>query len=148
MCQKEKNTMRSYIAFLLTILFFIACKKQKNGNTAFAGIWVETSLRLDTFDFDFGNRVDQGGQFPVADFNTNSYIDTVLNPNYPVSHSTTYNYYFTNDMKRIQMRNFLSSSSYFGEFKFSLSGDKRKFTIDKFYSRRSLPAVIEFERIK
>jgi hypothetical protein len=140
--------MRSYIAFLLTILFFIACKKQKNGNMAFAGVWVEASLRLDTFDFEFGNRFGSYDQHPTAKFSTNIYIDTVLNPSNPVSHSTTYNYYFTNDMKRIQMRNFLSSSSYFGEFNFSLSGDKRKFAIDKFYSRRSLPAVVEFERIK
>jgi hypothetical protein len=140
--------MRSYIVFLLTILFFIACKKQKNSNTSFAGVWVETSLRVDTFDFDFGNRADLSGGYPAADFNTNIYIDTVLNPNFPVSHSTVYSYYFTNNMKSIQMRSMLSSSTYFGEFKFSLSGDKRKFTIDKFYSRRALPVVIEFEKIK
>lgn len=140
--------MRSYITFLFTILVFIACKKQNNNNSAFAGVWVETSLRLDTLDFDFGNKADWGGQYPVVDFNTNIYTDTVLNPNFPVSHSTVYSYFFINNMSSIQMRSMLSSSSYFGEFNFSLSGDKRKFTIDKFYNRRALPAVIEFERIK
>jgi hypothetical protein len=139
--------MRSYIAFLFIMLFFIACKKQKNSNTvSFEGIWVETSLRLDTFDF--RNGFGSIEQYPTAKFSTNIYIDTVLNPNYPVSHSTFYSYYFTDNMKSIQLRSMLSSSSYFGEFKFSLSGDKRKFTIDKFYNRRALPAIIEFERIK
>lgn len=140
--------MRSYITFLFTILVFVACKKQKDNDTAFAGVWVETSLRLDTLDFDFGNRIDWGGQYAVADFSTNIYIDTVLNRNFPVSHSTVYSYYFTNGMRNIQMRSMLSSSTYFGEFKFSFSSDKRRFTIDKFYNRRALPAVIEFERIK
>jgi hypothetical protein len=140
--------MRSSIVFLLTTFIFIACKKQKNSNTAFAGVWVESTLRLDTFDFDFGNQFGLYDQYAVVKFSTNIYIDTVLNPSYPVSHSTTYNYFFTNNMKSIQLRSFLSSSSYFGEFKFSFSDDKRRFTIDKFYNRRVLPAVIEFERIK
>jgi hypothetical protein len=140
--------MRSYIVFLLTILFFIACKKKKNSNTAFTGVWVETFLRLDTFDFEFGNQFGSVGQYSTANFTSNRYIDTVLNRDFPVTHSSIYEYYFTSNRTIIGLKSSYSSSTSFGEYKFSLSGDKRKFTVDKFYNRRALPAVIEFERIK
>ncbi len=115
---------------------------------AFEGVWVESSLRLDTLDFDYGNRVDWSGQGNVLSFKTNIYTDTVINPNFPVSHSALYQYFFTNNKTKLNLRNFYSSSTGYGEYTFTLSPDLKKFTVDKFYNRRALPVVIEFVRIR
>ena len=115
---------------------------------AFQGVWVESSLRVDTLDFEYGNRVDLDGENFVVEFRTNTYTDTLLNPNFPVNHYDTYEYYFTDNKTKINFRNFNSPSSYFGAFTFTLSADLKKFTTDKFYNRRALPAVIEFVRIR
>jgi hypothetical protein len=55
--------------------------------------------------------------------------------------------YFNKDKNRIYLRSVLSSSSFYGEYKFKQTEEK-KFEIDKFYLRRSLPATIEFVRIR
>jgi hypothetical protein len=133
---------------ILPVCFFVSCQKQKSKPVAFQGVWVESSLRLDTLDFEYGNLIDWSGVGLILDFRTNIYVDTVLNPNFPVSHSGSYTYYFSNDKKIIYLRNFNSSSTYFGTFTFTLSADLKRFIIDKFYNRRALPAVIEFVRIR
>ena len=139
--------MRLFL-LILFVYFFVSCQKQKTVSKGFLGVWVESSLRLDTLDFEYGNLIDWSGVGLVLNFRTNTYLDTVLNPNFPVSHSGSYTYYFTNDNKIINLRNFISSSTYFGAFTFTLLPDLKKFTIDKFYNRRALPAVIEFIRIR
>jgi hypothetical protein len=92
--------------------------------------------------------VDWGGENSAVEFRTNTYVDTVLNPNHPVNHYSTYEYNFTNNKTKINLRSFYRSSTYFGEYLFTLSADVQKFTIDKFYDRRALPAVVEFVRIR
>ncbi len=135
--------------FIIVVLLFSACAKNKTAvATAFSGVWVESTLKLDTLDFEYGNLIDWSGQGNVLSFRSNIYTDTVLNPNFPVSHSASYQYYFTGNKTKLNLRNFISSSTYFGEFTFTLSADLKKFTIDKFYNRRVLPAVIEFVRIR
>ena len=140
--------MRTFI-FILALGFLLnSCSKQKRNKQAFYGVWVETTLRLDTLDFEFGNRVDWSGDYSALQFSTNTYTDTVLNPYYPVNHSDTYEYFFNNTMSQINMRGSVSSSTNFGVLSFALSGNKQRFSISKFYFRRSLPAVIEFVRIR
>jgi hypothetical protein len=133
---------------ILAVCFFISCQKQKTKAMAFEGVWVEKTLRLDTLDFEYGNLIDWSGQGNVLSFKTNIYTDTVINPSFPVSHSALYQYFFTNNKTKISLRNFYSSSTGYGEYTFTLSADLKKFTIDKFYNRRALPAVIEFLRIR
>lgn len=130
------------------ICFFVSCTKQKGKIMAFQGVWVESSLRLDTLDFAYGTLIDWGGDNSVVEFRTNTYVDTVLNPNHPVNHYNTYDYYFTNNKTKINLRSSYSSSTYFGEYTFILSSDLKTFTIGKFYNRRILPTVIEFVRIR
>lgn len=125
-----------------------ACKKSVNSKIPFEGVWVESSLRLDTLDFDYANRVDYGGEHTPLYFSTNTYFDTLLNPMFPVFHTAEYRYYFNKDKSSIFMRNWLiSSTRSYNEYRFRIIDDKR-FEIDKFYLRRSLPAIIEFVRIR
>jgi hypothetical protein len=135
--------------FLLTGVLFFSCNKNKDeARIAFSGVWVETTLRKDTLDFEADKLIDRGSGYAMIVFNSNTYTDTVLNPNYPVNHSTLYNYYFSDGMNKIYMKDILSSNSNFPVYNFILAANKLRFTIDKFYMRRSLPAIIEFERIK
>jgi hypothetical protein len=135
--------------FLLTGVLFFSCNKNKDkARIAFSGVWVETTLRKDTLDFEADKLIDRGSGYAMIVFNSNTYTDTVLNPNYPVNHSTLYNYYFSDGMNKIYMKDMLSSNSNFPVYNFILAANKLRFTIDKFYMRRSLPAIIEFERIK
>jgi hypothetical protein len=130
------------------LLLICSCTKKSTTPKAFKGVWVETTLRLDTLDFEVNNLVDNGSGYAIADFKTNTYIDTVLNPNYPVNHSSGYHYYFAADDNKIYLRSLFSSFNGFYEFAFSLLPNQQRFTINKFYLRRALPAVIEFVRIK
>lgn len=140
--------MRFIILMFAFALMVGACKKSTNNKIPFEGVWVESSLRLDTLDFDYAKRLDYGGEHTPLYFSTNTYFDSVLNPVFPVFHTTEYSYYFNKDKSSIFMRNWLiSSSTNYGEYKFKQIGDK-KFEIDKFYLRRSLPATIEFVRIR
>lgn len=137
-----------FIAIAVIFSFLnIACKKSVNNKIPFEGVWVERSLRLDTLDFDYANHVDYGGEHTPLYFSTNTYVDSVLNPTFLVSHTAQYSYYFNKDKSRIYLRTAFSSSSFYGEYKFKQTEDK-KFEIDKFYLRRSLPATIEFVRIR
>jgi hypothetical protein len=135
--------------FAFSLLLVISCtKKSAIIPTALSGIWVETTLRLDTLDFEINNLIDNNSGYTVANFSTNSYTDTVLNPNYPVNHSSIYNYYLNTDSSKIFMRCMLSSFSGFNQYNFIMQGSQQRFSIDKFYNRRALPATIEFLRIR
>jgi hypothetical protein len=137
------------ISFTLLLVFFFSCNKNKHeGESSFKGVWVETTLRLDTLNFETNKLIDRGSGYSMVAFNSNTYIDTVLNPNYPINHSTSYDYYFDDTMNKIYMRDILSSYNGFPIHRFTLAADKLRFTISKFYLRRSLPAIIEFERIR
>jgi hypothetical protein len=140
--------MRYFIILFAAGLLAMGCRKSKKAETPFTGVWVESSLRLDTLDFEAQNLMDLAGDYPLVSFQTNVYSDPVLNPNYLVSHSDHYSYYFTDNNSRINLRGMLSSSSYFNTYNFSLASGGQRFTVDKFYGRRSLPAVIEFVRIR
>lgn len=135
--------------FLLLFVMLFSCNKNKDqANTAFSGVWIETTLRKDTLDFEADKLIDRGTGDAMVVFNSNIYSDTVLNPNYSINHSTLYNYYFSDGTNKIYMKDILSSNSNFPVYNFTLAASKLRFTIDKFYMRRSLPAIIEFERIK
>jgi hypothetical protein len=137
------------VSFLLLFVLFFSCNKNKYGaGTAFSGVWVETILRKDTLDFEADKLIDRGSGNAMVVFNSNTYTDTVLNPNYPINHSTLYNYYFSVGTNKIYMKDILSSNSNFPVYNFTLAANKLRFTIDKFYMRRALPAIIEFEKIK
>jgi hypothetical protein len=131
--------------FFLFAISIMACKKNATHVPPLQGLWIEKSLRLDSMDF--------SNTFPSTDENKFSfdlksrpYIDVSQNPNYPINHSAGYRYYL--EGQYIFLNSFYSSSTYYSKYDFQLSDDKRSFTIKRFYSRNSLPAFIEFERIK
>lgn len=141
--------MRYLFVFLAAGLFITACRKSKNEQgPGITGVWVESTLRLDTLDFDMQHLMDLSSGYSLAGFQTNSYSDPVLNPNYPVNHSTHYDYYFNHSKDQLSMRSMLSSSTAFQTYNFSMSAGGQRFSIDKFYLRRSLPPTIEFVRIR
>ncbi len=131
------------IVFAIIICFTAACKKSKTELLIF-GVWVEKSLRLDTLDFNIQNRVD--ATEPTVNFLSGPYIDTVLNPNFPVSHASLYSYKFLNDT--LQLRSYLSSLGRFQSYPVTFYADGKTFSIGKFYNRRALPQIIEFEKIR
>ncbi len=61
------------ISFVLTGVLFCSCNKNKNeAGTAFSGVWVETTLRKDTLDFEADKLTDRGSAMVV--FNSNTYL--------------------------------------------------------------------------
>lgn len=134
---------RYFLAIAVILITIGACKKSETPTTTeyTGGVWVEKSLRLDTVDFTYGDVIG-----PTVYLRSQPYMDTVLNPNYPVTHATMYSYILKCDS--IRLRNFLSSSSFFQTYPISFAADKRTFIVAKFYNRRVLPAVILFEKIK
>lgn len=140
--------MRIIKILIVFSLMSFACKKSAIKNFPFEGVWVESNLRLDTLDFEYAGRVDYDGEYTPLYFSTNTYMDSVLNPAFPIFHTALYNYYFNKDKSRIYLRNYLTSSSTtYLEYNFKVIDDKR-FEIDKFYLRRSLPQSIEFVKIR
>lgn len=138
------------LLFALSLLSLTAsCKKNKGSNTSgLQGVWVETTLRLDTLDFEINNLIDNSSGYAAVNFKTNTYNDTVLNPNYPVNHSSFYHYYLDSRQTVMNLKSAYSSYSGFFTYKFALQANGKQFSIDKFYLRRSLPSTIEFIRIK
>lgn len=135
--------------FIFSLLLVASClKKSTPIPTTLSGVWVETTLRLDTLDFEVNTLIDNSSGYAVANFNTNSYSDTILNPNYPVNHSSIYNYYLNATNSKIFMRSMLSSFGGFSQYNLNMQGNQQRFSIDKFYTRRALPATIEFLRIR
>lgn len=133
-----------FSVFIISIICFAAACKKSTIEQPIYGVWVEKSLRLDTLDFDIQNRMDAAE--PTFNFLSKPYSDTVLNPSYPVSHASMYNYALVGDT--LQVRNFLSSSTWYQRYRISFSADGKTFNIGKFYNRRALSATIEFEKIR
>lgn len=130
-------------------VLFCSCNKTKDrAGKTFSGVWVETTLRKDTLDFEADKFIDRNFGYAMVVLNSNTYTDTVLNPTYPVNHSTSYSYYFNEPVNEIYMKDILSSNNRFPVYNFTLATNKLRFTIAKFYMRRQLPAIIEFERIR
>lgn len=145
-CHKRMKSLLIYLAF---ILLLGSCKKQAGSDSRLSGIWVETTLGLDTLDFNYNNLIDYSGNYEgIISFRTNTYTDSVLNPNYPVNHSTLYEYYFENNINIIRLRDFLSSSTHFLPYSFSVSPDNNLITVSKFYLRRQLPATLTFRKVR
>jgi hypothetical protein len=140
--------MKPIIVLALLLFAGYSCKKEMQKSEIFSGVWVESSLRLDTLDFESANLIDYAGENDPVFFQTNTYSDPVLNPSFPVNHSSLYDYYFNKGMDRIYLRSFLSSSSAHNSYRIQLSDDQKRFTAEKFYPRRALPDVIEFVRIR
>lgn len=141
--------MKKLTAPLLSLLLLAACNKQKDADTPISGVWVETSLSLDTLDFDYNHLIDYGGTYDgITSFRTNTYTDSVLNPVFPVNHSTLYEYYFEGNKNILRFSNLLSSDISFIPYRFRLSADGTTFTIEKFYQRRQLPSTITFRKIR
>lgn len=138
------------LAYAMVLLIITASCNKKNEPTKdiLEGVWVETTLRLDTLDFTINQFIDNGSGYKAADFKTNSYSDTVLNPNYPVNHSSQYNYFINQGNTALNLRSFYSSFSGFQQYNFTINNSLNRFTVQKFYTRRSLPPAIEFERIR
>jgi hypothetical protein len=139
--------MKTLIAAAL-LLIMTSCKKNNSSSNVFEGVWVESSLRFDTIDFEINNIIDNGNGYRLINFKTNTYTDTVLNPTYPVNHSTHYDYYLNNQQKTINLRSYLSSYSGFYSYNFSMATDAKSLTVDKFYLRRNHPATVQFVRIR
>ncbi|MBL7722679.1 MAG: hypothetical protein JNK27_00950 [Chitinophagaceae bacterium] len=141
--------MKSLITILGFLVLLVSCKKQASSENEFSGVWVETTLELDTLDFNYSNLFDYSGNYDgIVSFRTNTYTDTVLNPDYPINLSTLYQYYFENNGAVIRLRDFLSSSTQFLPYSFSLSADKNHITVSKFYLRRQLPATVTFRKLR
>ena len=134
-----------YPAIALMLITASACKKSNSKQLVF-GVWVEKSLRLDTLDFDIQNLID--ATEPTVNFLSKPYTDTVLNPVFPVSHASLYNYLLNDNKTNIQLRSHFRSSTGYDSYSILFSTNGTAFTIGKFYNRRSLPAVIEFEKIR
>jgi hypothetical protein len=138
--------MRVFIILILIVGCLISCKKDdKKTSKRLSGIWVETSLRVDTLDFNYMDLIDKSSDNSLVVFKSRPYTDVSINPDYPVNHSSWFDYYFKQN--KIFMRSMLSSSSFFGEYDFLMEPNQQMFSIKRFYGRKSLPETIRFERL-
>jgi len=119
--------MRKLLLFILPLFIITACKKETTSDSL-EGLWIETTLRLDTIDFDGGSF----GSTPAFDLRSQPY-------------RSLYNYSLRTDS--IRLRSFFSSYSRFYSYFFRRE-DSRRFTIGNFYNRPGLPTRIRFERIR
>lgn len=142
----RKRHMRFFIILVLMVGCLISCKKDYNKTSKrLSGVWVEASLRVDTLDFNYMDLIDRGGDNPSVAFKSRPSTDVSINPDYPVNHSSWYDYYFKDN--KIFMRSTYSSSSFFGEYDFLMETNQQEFSIKRFYGRKSLPETIRFERL-
>jgi hypothetical protein len=138
--------MRIFIILVLIVGCLISCKKDdKETSKRLSGIWVETSLRVDTLDFNYMDLIDKSSDNLLVVFKSRPYTDVSINPDYPVNHSSWFDYYFKQN--KIFMRSMLSSSSFFEEYDFLMEPNQQMFSIKRFYGRKSLPETIRFERL-
>ncbi|MEO7313507.1 MAG: hypothetical protein ABIX01_24200 [Chitinophagaceae bacterium] len=136
--------MRKLFPAIVFILLGTVCKKPTIAPLPLSGIWVEKSLRMDTLDFETQNQGVFSG--PTIFLRSSPYSDPVLNPAYPTNHSSIYQYNLVGDT--LHLKNFVSSSSLFVPFHCVLSAGSNELRIDKFYNRRSLAAVVLFEKVR
>jgi len=120
--------MRKLLLFLIPLFAISACKKE-TASENLVGLWIETTMRLDTIDFDNGRLY---SSTPSFDFRSQPY-------------RSLYNYSLQTDS--IRLRSIFSSYSGFYSY-FYRREESRRFTIDNFYNRPGLPARIRFERIR
>ncbi|MES2776973.1 MAG: hypothetical protein V4722_22540 [Bacteroidota bacterium] len=130
-----------FIAVALICFTALACKKSEPDPPTLLGSWVEKSIRLDTLDFFY---TDLFG--PAMQWRSANYTDSVLNPNFPVNHSGLYSCLHLGDS--VRLRNIASSSGISFTYHLSFLAGGNTFSIGKFYSRRPLAAIIEFERVR
>lgn len=140
------NTRLLY--YLLIILLISACSKSAGPRTILEGVWVEKTYRLDTLDFDKGNAFGNASeQNHTVYFGSRSFVDTTLNPIYPVVNTSFYAYRLGSDS--IYLRNFLSSSTGFQPRFFKMNSGEQSFQVSKFYIRTGLFSyILEFQRIR
>ncbi len=146
-CQRLQNRHMRAIIFLLLILTVgvLSCSKDKVSSERLSGTWVESTLRLDTLDFSTMDLIDRNSEHLLVVFKSRPYQDISINPDYPVNHSSWYDYYFESD--KIFMRSFLSSSSFFASYGFLMLPGDKAFIVKRFYGRNSLPETIRFEQL-
>jgi hypothetical protein len=124
----------------------LSCEKEKDSpRERLSGTWVESTLRLDTLDFSYMDLIDRNSEYLLVVFKSRPYQDILINPDYPVNHSSWYDYYFEAD--KIFMRSIYSSSSLFGRYEFLMLPGDGAFTVKRFYGRNSLPGIIRFDRL-
>ncbi|MDI9364194.1 MAG: hypothetical protein QM541_04525 [Flavobacterium sp.] len=133
------------VIVILFVTFFITCTKD-NTPVTLSGIWVEQSLRLDTFDFVAGDTLGTYRGYKTLGFKCKPFSDVSINPNYPINNSAFFAYYYTADS--LFLLNFISSSLTFQKCKFQMSTNQQTFNVSRFYNRNSLPATLTFEKIK
>jgi|GEM_PF-5863897 hypothetical protein len=137
---------------LISLFFLVsvtACTRdsvQLLNPQSISGVWIESSLRLDTLDFDSFPK-DSNAQHEHVLLRSKPFTDASLNPTYPVNPSAIYNYYFKADS--VYLYNLYSSLYKFNPYKIQVSSDVRFFDIEKFYTRTGLnKTVLRFERFK
>jgi len=121
--------MRKFLLFIFPLFVITACKKETTSDNL-QGLWIETTLRLDTIDFE--NLAFSTSDPPTFDFRSQPY-------------RSLYNYSLRTDS--ILLRSFFSSYSGFYSYYFRRE-DARRFMIANFYNRPGLPARIRFERLR
>jgi hypothetical protein len=124
--------MRRLLLCLFALIVIAACKKGDTSSNAFQGIWIEKTQRLDTIHFD--NLAFSGSNPATLDFRSR-----------PSTYSSFYNYDVKTDS--ILLRNFVSSSLMFNAYNFKQNGSSL-LTIGNFYHKPSLPAILQFERMR
>ncbi|MES2776976.1 MAG: hypothetical protein V4722_22555 [Bacteroidota bacterium] len=128
----------------IAIISFFSCKKDDIPKTDdFAGIWVEKTQQLDTLDFDEWRTMVQSE--PIAMLRCQPFIDSVTNPTFVISREF---YWYKAEGTNLLLRNGLSSTMTYTTYPIVFSADRRTFSIDRFYKRRSLANRIEFVRIR
>lgn len=137
---------------ILPVLVFVSfmynsCTKDKQANAKYMnGVWIESSLRLDTLDFDKQSLMGFENDPSVVSFRSRPYKDITINPDYPVNHSGIYNYYLEGN--KIFMRNLISSSTYYQQYYFAMASNQQSFTVLRFYGRKELADTIRFDRLR
>lgn len=123
-------------AALIIILFLLlSCTKNTTSVSTLSGIWVEQTLRLDTLDFELGDK------FGTVNGNKTFFLNSSSSTN-----TNVYSYYFKLDT--IRLSSVVSSFAFFGSYKFKMRTNNRFFDVERFYNRNSLPTTITFEKIK
>jgi hypothetical protein len=124
--------MRKLLFFLFLFFNIIACKKSGTSSDTLQGVWIEKTQRLDTINFD--NLAFSTSNPPTFDLRSQ-----------PAGYSSLYNYSFKTDS--ILLRSFFSSYSGFYVYYFKQTNSSL-FSISNFYHKPSLPATLQFERIR
>ena len=138
--------MKPLLLLCLVASLTFSCKKDKAASPDFKGIWVETSLRLDTIDvINVPSGEDWNGNHYFT-LRSGAYAAPALSNFYLQPHSLPFAYYFGNDSIRIH--NAFSATLNYPSYNFKWGTDYKTFTVGRFYLRNVLPASLVFERIK